>query len=108
MPSGLVDYFGVFSLGEARSADLAHTTVTASCGAVFPPIENDLKVQVVPSFPSEYLFEISLGLVDIAAAGESPALRQPVDMRVDGKARYPEGLRHHHRCGLVSYARKSL
>lgn len=75
MPSGLVDYFGVFSLGEARSADLAHATVTASCSAVFPPVENDLKVQVVPSFLRECLFEISFGLVDVAAAGESPALR---------------------------------
>ena len=90
MPSGLVDYFWMFSLGEARSADFAHTTITASCSAVFPSVENDLKVQVVPSFLGECLFEISLCLVDISTAGEPPALRQPVDMRVDGKARYPK------------------
>src|SRR5690606_29912130 len=77
-------------------------------GAVFPPIEDDLEVELVPGFPEKELFQVALRLDDVLSGSELPTGGQAMDVGIDGKCRYTEGLRHHDRRGLVANAREFL
>ena len=56
----------------------------------------------------EKCFQVVLGLLDVAAAGELPALRKAVDVRVHRERRFAKSLRHDHAGGLVPHSRQSL
>ncbi len=65
-------------------------------------------MELIPDLRGEEALQVDLGLSDVFSGAESPALRQPVDVRVDGKSGNAEGLREHHAGGLVADARKRL
>lgn len=90
----------------ASGTNFANTTITASGGAKFSTVENDLQVQVIPSALLKHAFQVALCFVDIAPACESPALCQTVYVRIDRKAWDAERLRHHNACCFMSYAWK--
>ena len=52
--------------------------------------------------------EVPLRLLDVPAVGQAPALRQPVNVGVDGKGRLAECLGHDDLGCLVSHARQVL
>ena len=69
---------------------------------------DDLQVQVVPALFGKEALAVFFGLLDIFAIGQTPAIDQPVDMRVDWKSGYAEVLRHHYLSGLVANAGQSF
>jgi hypothetical protein len=75
---------------------------------VLAPELDQLEMQAPPRERREELLQITLGLLDRAAAREAPTRRQPVDVRVDGEGRMAEGLLHHDARGLVADARQRL
>lgn len=72
--------------------------------AVFSAEIDDLEMQFVPLILGEVRFEVALGLDDGAAARETPAVSEAMNVGVDGKGGYAEGLRHHHARGFVADA----
>ena len=65
-------------------------------------IKDDLQMEPVPSLDREELFQIRFGLNHILSIGQSPTLRQSVDVRIDRKRRYAEGLSHDDRCRFMT------
>ena len=59
-------------------------------------------MQFVPGFWGKELFEIGLGFGHVSPIGELPPLGQPVNVSVDRKSGFTEGLGHHHGSSLVS------
>ena len=70
------------------------------------PVENDLQVQVVPGIHGEQPFQVVLGLHHTFSAGQSPSLRETMNVGVDWKRWNPKRLRHHHTGGFVADPRK--
>ena len=89
-------------------ADFTDQTVTPARRAKFSSIKNDLKVQVIPAIFAIHFFEVSLGFDDIAPASQSPALSESVYVRINGEARYTEGLRHDNTGRFMANPGKSL
>ena len=71
-------------------------------------IKDDLQMEPVPSLDREELFQIRFGLNHILSIGQSPTLRQSVDVRIDRKRRYAEGLGHDDRCRFMTDAWQPL
>ena len=94
--------------GVTGSADLTDKTVAPARRAKFSSVKNDLKVQVIPPIFAKSLLKVALGLDDITPACQSPALSQPVNVRIDGEARHAEGLRHDDTCRFMAHTWKSL
>jgi len=82
--------------------------MTGPCLAMLPTIIDDLQVEFVPSFLGEKSLQVLLGLEYASSVGQFPALGQSMNMGIDGKGGKIEGLSHHHRGCLVSYAGKFL
>ena len=77
----------MLSCGVAGRADFADSAIAAASGAVLASVINDLQVERVPARLGEGFFQISLRLNDVTPPGQTPALRQAVNMRIDGKGR---------------------
>ena len=71
-------------------------------------VEDDLQMESVPSLDRKELFQIRFGLNHILSIGQSPTLRQSVDVRIDRERRYAEGLGHDDRCRLMTDTRQPL
>ena len=72
------------------------------------PEEDDLEVQAYPRGLREDRFQVALRALDRGAVREPPALRETVDVRVDGERGDAEGLREDDARGLVADARQRL
>lgn len=66
--------------------------------------EDDLQVKLVPRVAREEVLEVALRLHDVLARSEFPAGGEAVNVGVHGEGWHAEGLRHHHRRGLVAHA----
>ena len=71
-------------------------------------IKDDLQMEPVPSLDREELFQIRFGLNHIFPIGQSPTLGQTMNVRIDRKRRYAEGLGHDDRCRFMSDAWQPL
>ena len=71
-------------------------------------VEDDLQVELVPLLLGKAFFQVALGLFDVLALGELPALGEAVDVSVDGKGGHAEGLGHDHGSRLVADAGQGL
>ena len=93
------------SVGIEFFAYSANGPIATTCRAVLATVENDLQVKPVPRLHRKKLLQIILGLHDVFSIGQSPSLREPMDMGIDRKSRYAEGLCHDNRRGLVANPR---
>src|ERR1017187_7924571 len=92
---------------EAR-ANHAGVPVAAARRAVLAAEIYHPQVQLVPARLGEKRLQVALRLLHIAAPGEAPAPREPVNVGVDRERRDVEGLRHDDARRLVPHARKLL
>jgi hypothetical protein len=76
--------------------------------AVLAAEVDHLEVERAPRFGREHPLQVPLGPLDGHPTGETPARREPVDVRVDRELPAAEGLQAHDRGGLVPYAGESL
>jgi len=106
--SSFVRHFGFLAFGVALSAEHAFGAVAASSGAILPAVKDNLEVKLVPCFRWKQLFQISLGLLDVFPIGQPPSLGQAVNVSVDGKCGYVEGLCHHDTCCFMTHTRQRL
>lgn len=67
-------------------------------------MEDKAQVQLVPMLAWEQFFQVLLGLLDVVATGEFPALGKTMDVGVDGEGWHAEGLSQNHRGGFVADA----
>jgi hypothetical protein len=67
-------------------------------------VVNNLQVQDVPTVLWKETFQIFFRLHNVLAIGQSPSLREPMDVSVDRKGRMAERLAHHHARRLVAHA----
>ena len=77
----------MLSCGVAGGADFADAAIAAASGAVLAPVINDLQVKRIPARLGEGFFQISLRLDDVASSGQTPALCQTVNVRIDREGR---------------------
>ena len=71
-------------------------------------IVNDAEMQRVPMLLGEQFFQVRFRLLHIPAAGEFPALRESVNVRVDRERRNTECLSQDHTRRFVTYSRQFL
>src|SRR5208283_436628 len=74
---------------EAR-ANHAGVSVAAARGAVLAAEIYHPQVQLVPARLGEKRLQVALRFLNVAAAGEAPALREPVNVGVDREGRDAE------------------
>ena len=93
-----------------RSSALLKQKITlpfqSACRAVFPSVEDDLQVQVIPALTREEAFGVSFRLLDVFSVGKPPAVHQAVDVGIHGEGWNPKCLRHHHGRRFVTDPRK--
>lgn len=75
---------------------------------MFPPIVNNLQMQLDPVVFRKKPFQIPLGFGYIFARSQLPSLGQPMDVGVDWKGRDLKCLGENDRGGFVTDARKCL
>ena len=92
----------------ASGADFADAAIAAASGAILASEINDLQMERVPARLGEGLLQISLRLDDVASPGQTPALCQTVNMRIDRKGRHSKRLRHDDAGGFVADAGQFL
>src|ERR1017187_8231610 len=92
---------------EAR-ANHADVAIASARGAVFAAKIYHPQVQLVPARLREQRLQVALRLPNVATTREPPALREPVNVRVDGERRDVEGLRHDDAGRLVAHTRQLL
>jgi len=73
---------------------------------MFAAIQNDLNMQVVPAGLREKALQVALCLNNIFTTGQTPALGQTVNVRINGKGWHAEGLRHHDRSRFMPHSRE--
>ena len=100
--SGLVRDDRFFAMGEVGAANDALGAVATSGGAVLAAVGDDLQVELFPLLGWPEFFEVGLGLDDVFAGGEFPALGEAVDVGVDGEGGNLEGVDHDDAGGFVS------
>src|SRR4051812_1361279 len=103
---GLGGRFGrdsaIFSMSPR--ADRALGRLMAARGAMLATEVDHLQVQLCPGGLREGALQVGLGVADVVAAGQPPARREPVDVRVYREGGPPERLTHHDAGGLVADA----
>jgi hypothetical protein len=92
----------MLALGITGSANITNPAVTPTGGAVFSSVKDDLQVKIIPALSGKCLFKVTLGLNNMTATGQSPALGQSVNMGIDRKAGYAKGLSHDHASGFMA------
>ena len=71
-------------------------------------IIDDLEMQAVPAFLGEEPLQVSLGRSYVFPTGQTPALSEPVDMRIHRESGQSKGLRHNDGGCLVTNSRQLL
>ncbi len=94
--------------GIEFSTKHANGSIATASRTMLTAVEYELEVQRVPSFDGKPFLEIDLCLDDRSTAGQSPALRQSMDVGVDGEGGHPKALTHDDGSRFVSDPRQSL
>ena len=92
---------GVLGIDGARD-EVALGTPAAGRG-VFPSVEDDLQVELVPAILWKKTLGVALGLFHVLAVGHFPSGEQAVDVGVNGKGGNPKGLAHDYRGRFVAH-----
>ena len=99
---------GFLPVRKKFGANAAYVSIATASRAVFPAVENDLQMELVPDRFVKELLEVHFGLHNGTTVGKPPSLSEPVDMCVDGKGRMAKTLTHYNRSRFVPHTRKSL
>lgn len=83
-------------------------SLAAAGGAVFPAIEDDSKVELIPSVSGKQFLQIGFRLLHGSPVCEFPPLGQAVDVSIYGEGGNAEGLSHDDRGRFMSYAGQSF
>ena len=94
---------GGFAVGEEGPAEFALSAIATPGGTMLSAIENDLKVQAVPSRLGKEALQIALGLEHVLSGSQFPTLGQTVDVGIHGKSGHSESLGHDHRGCFVPH-----
>ena len=98
----------ISALGKHRFADLTNRSVASSRGTIFPPVKDNLKMELTPGIPWEKGFQVLFGLFNARAIGQFPPLGEAMNVGINCECRMPEGLGHHHRGRFVPHPGKGL